>query len=373
MSVRFFNDNFADPDVASNITKSSEQASFPVNNLFNKERRSKVWRTDGYWFIESGKNTIVFNEGGSDLEATVTAKEYNSTSSFVSAVESAFDSAGSDNYTVTQNSDNKFEITNATGNNFTIKWTDSKSADMADILGFSTDSDDSGNTTYTADQLRIHTSEWVQFDFGITTRPEAVILIGPRNAPIKISPTATIKLLGNETDVWTDPTFSKTITYDDEVMIEVDTSGFHTEGLRYWRLEIVDQNPLGYVELGAFFLGDFYTTTRGAAQFPFSSNLVDRTETTLSEGGQSFSDVREKTQGFNLTFSILNTTEVEKLISIFETFGTGTPLFIQYDSNVAFSSDKNYYTRYVKFQSPPSYELVSPNNFSMNMSFLEQL
>ena len=103
------------------------------------------------------------------------------------------------------------------GGIFEIDWT-SASSTMASVLGFDTAGEDTGYLTYTADELKIHTSEWIKWDFGISTLPKAFCLIGARNAPIKITPSATIKLQGNETDEWSSPSTDTTLTYQDDVI-----------------------------------------------------------------------------------------------------------------------------------------------------------
>jgi hypothetical protein len=242
------------------------------------------------------------------------------------------------------------------------------------VLGFDETVNLSGALTYTADDLRIHTSEWLLWDMGISSNPRALAIIGPRNSPIKISPSASVKLQGNETNVWTSPSYEQVLTYNDEVILLTSETGLHTEALRYWRLEIIDRdNPNLYVEIGSLFLGNFYSPTRGAVQFPFSSAPIDRSNTIFSEGGQTFSDIREKAQSFSLDWSALTYPEMEELLEVFDDFGTGIPFFMQLDPDGVFSSSANYYTRFVKFESEPGYTLVRPNFFETSWNMREEL
>jgi hypothetical protein len=378
MSVRLFDENFIDPDVVSNADVSSEQAAFPAMNAYNKQRRSKVYRSNGYWKVISGENTIIFRETTAvDLTATITAGEYTSTTSFLAAVKSALEVPGASTYTVSvDTTSGKIKIaSNGAGGGGILEliWSDPGSLDIAAMLGFDT-VDSTGALTYTADALRIHTEEWFLWDMGISSNPTGFIVVGPRNRPIKISPSATIKLQGNETNTWASPSYETTVPYDDRVFLVMDAAGLHTEALRYWRFQIIDKdNPNLYIEIGAIFLGSFYSTTRGQAQFPFGSAMVDRSSTVLSEGGQTFSDIREKTQSFDLSWTGLTLVELERLVRIFDVLGTSVPMFVAFDPDSWFSSDATYYVRYVKFASEPSYQLISPNNFSLNMNLLEQL
>ncbi len=375
--MRLLIDNFLDDDVVSNKTYSSQQTSFPASNLYNAQRRSKVWRSNGFFQVESGSNTIIFRETvGVDLTATVTAGDYTSTSTFIAAVKAALDAAGAATYTVTQNSNYKFVISSDLGGGatvFQLMWTDSDSASMAGILGFSTSVDDTGASTYTADSLKITTGEWLLWDMGISTNPQAFVMTGPRNASLKISPTATIKLQGNETDSWGSPSYEATLTYDDEVITKFSSTGLHTEGLRYWRLLIVDQNPLGYIELGVVYLGDYFEPTRGKVQYPMESVFIDRSETVFSEGGQSFSDVRQKSQYFSVTVVGLQIADIERYRQIFDEYQIARPFFVSLDKDAVYSSDANRMVRFCKWESPPSYRLESPDNFTMIMTLREEL
>jgi hypothetical protein len=370
--VRLFTTNYVDIDLLANSDVSSEQTAFPITNAYSKQRRSKVWRSNGHFKIVSGDNTIVFNEGGGDFTATIAAGDYASTALFMAAIKTAFEDVGAGTYTITQNSSLKFVITKSAGT-LNIKWTHANSADMAAILGYDTATDDTGSLAYTADALRIMTDEQILWDMGISSNPDAFAMTGPRNRPIKLSPSAVIKLEGNETNDFSMPTYSTTLSYDDEVIAILQIGGLAPSSLRYWRLSIVDQNALGYVEVGAFFLGKIYSPQRGRAGFPMTVSFVDRTQNIFSEGGQSYSDIFEKTQIHTLNWNGLTKEDIEELDDIFETYGTGIPFFISIDSDAAFSTSLNRRLVFVKFDKEPQYELISMNNYSVSTSFREEL
>ena len=376
--VTFMFDNYLDSDVVSTATVSSEQTSFPVSNLYDFARRSKVWRTNGNWEITDTNKTLVFRESlGFDISVDLTVGFYASSTLLFAEIKSKMEAAGGSVYTIiTATGTNKVKFTSDGGGGagyFELRWTSSTA--LAETLGFDELTNDTGVLTYTADLLRIHTDEWLKWDFGISTQPKAFNLIGKRNEPLKISPSATLILQGNETDVWTgNPSYNQAINYNDEVITLLSSTGFHTEALRYWRFKIIDYaNSQGYVEAGAIFLGDTYSTTRGAAQFPLQNNHVDRSITVSSEGGQTFSDIKQKTEMFSLRWFGLTYEEKEAFDEMFDTVGTGSPFFVSLDPNEAYSSSKGYYLRYVKFIAPPIFTLVSPNNFSGNMTLREEL
>ncbi len=378
MAVRLLYDNFLSANLVSNQTESSEQSAFPVDNVFNFQRRSKVWRSNGYFEITSSNNGIVFRETTAvDLTATVATGNYTSSSSLFTAIKTALEAAGASTYTIAADATTlKTKFTSDGGGGggiFEIDWTHASST-IASVLGFNTSEEDTGALTYTADELKIHTNEWIKWDFGISTLPKAFCLIGARNSPIKITPSATIKLQGNETDEWSSPSTDLTLTYYDDVIYSISSTGLWSEALRYARLYIEDtDNTAGYVEIGSLFLGDYFQATRGAVQFPFASQYVDRSITTFSEGGQSFSDIRDKAEIFTITWYGLTVAEKEEIDTMWLDQGTSNPFFVQFDPDTAFSSAGNNLIRYVKFREPPSYELVSPTNYSCQMVLREEI
>ena len=374
--VKILSENFADPDVYANLYKSSEQTSFPVSNAMAFIRRSKVWRSAGYYEVTSSNNVIRFRDNGStDLDATIAVGTYATHALFMAAVDAALEAAGAANYTITQNSNLKFVITSdlsGGATSFQLRTADAAFT-AASLLGFDTSSNLTGASTYTADYLRINSSEWITFDLGVPSNPTDFVMIGARNTGIKLTESGTFKLQGNTTNNWSSPEYSQTLTYDDEAIMVQSDAGLHTTQLRYWRILFQDQNPNGYVEIGSIFLGDHYEPTRGAVVFPFSSSYDDMSITVKSEGGQTFSEVMEKTQGFSLQWEGITKTELEEFRRIWEIVGTSKPFFIILDSPAAFSSSANRMTKYVKFSSEPKYSLDSPNNFKFLMDLREEL
>lgn len=217
-------------------------------------------------------------------------------------------------------------------------------------------------------------SETIVFDFGTAVSPTALIIVGPRNTALGISPVATITIQGNAANSWTSPSYSETVTYNATACMLSRSTGLHSSALRYWRLKIDDpNNPNLYIEIGALFLGTYTEGTRGAVQFPLSSSFVDYSTTVSSEGGQVFSNVKEKTEQFSLSWFGLTYQEKESLTDHWDTVGTTDPWFVVIDPDATFSSSAQVYCRYVRFASPPSWRLSSPNCFEMDMELVEEI
>lgn len=377
--VRFLTDNYADPDRVAAEYVSSENTNYPVDNIYDIERRTKVWRSAGYWDLSSNDKTIVFRETvGVDLTATIGANEYASDTLFFAAIKTAFENAGASTYTVTRDTTtNKIKITSdgsGGGGVFQLRMSDAASSDMATLLGYDNAFNYTGALTYTADDLSIHSYEFIKWDFGIPSNPKAFCFTADRNSPLVFSENAVLKLQGNTTDSWSSPQYEETISFDNYVLHLVNEDGLHTGPLRYWRFYIEDhQNAVGYIEGGLVYLGDMSILSQGVAQFPYQVEYIDRSTTVYAESGQEFTDQRPKAENISLNYNFLTKEDAEKIDDIFQTFGTHTPFFMSFDPSAVFSSTKNRAVKYVKFDSPPQMKLFRPNLFSVDVKFREVL
>lgn len=371
---------FTDPDVVSNAYKSSADSSYPVSNVYDLDRRRKMWRTAGYWLVTSGANTIVFQDtAGVNLTATIAAGEYTSDTAFLAAIDAALEAAGAANYTVTRDATtNRIKITSDLSGGatvFRLMWT--AATGFGDLLGFDTSADDTGASTYTADLLRIHTSEWLKWDLGIPTNPTALVVMADRNVPMQLSPTATVKLQGSHTDSWTSPSVDLTLTVRDFILGYVAPDGIagaSSGGYRYWRLYIEDKdNPVGYLQFGVAILGSHVDITRGCPEFPLEMQGEDLSTVQVSEAGQVFAGRRPKTESIVLNWAKLDVASCEALNSVWESHGTHSNFVVVMDNDEVFSSDGFNQVRLVRFGAQPTRRLVSPGNFSYTWQLKEAL
>lgn len=360
---------------------SSAAAAYPASNVYNIERRRLTWRSAGYWNITSPANTIVFNEGGADLTATIAVAEYATDTAFLAAIQTALNGAPSkqNTYTVTRDtSTGKIKLTAVlagTGTIFTIKWT--SATGFGTVIGFDTSANDTGSLTYTADLLRIHTEEFFVFDLGVPGQPTGFAAVNDRNVPINISPTATVRLMGNPTNSWGSPAETFTITVRDFILAYVNQDGIsalQVSGYRYWKFQIIDNdNPDLYLELGAMALMSHAELVRGAPVFPMPSRDVDNTRVDYSEAGQSWVNKKPKTRLHALNWEALTNADFELLESIWEDYGLHNSFFVCFDPESAFSTDGLKRTRLVKFAEPPIGQLVAPGIWTYDWSLREEL
>lgn len=373
-NVMVMHRNFISSDLLTDQQVSSELGIAPATNLYDRIRRTKVWRSEGYFEVTSSNKAIIFRETvGVDLTATITEDEYTSDSDFLAAVKAALEAAGASTYTVSRNSTSKKIVIASDGLGgggiFQLKWTNVLST-AYDLLGFSNGADRTGALTYTADSIRIHTSEWVRWDLGTATEIQAFAMIGTRLNGLGISSTATVTLQGNSTDVWTSPSYSQALSWNEDCMALIDSSGLDT--LRYWRIKIVDRdNPTGYIEVASVYLGELIEPTSGCVQFPMETQRVDYSKRDRSEWGQPFGETKQITRKFKMQWAFLSVTEKEELEEVLELYKTTNPFWMALDNNEAFTSDSQLMVFQGYFDELPDFTLRKPGKFESDWTVLE--
>jgi len=379
MSSFFTDQNFLDSDLVNVRSASSEKANFPADNLYDRQQRSEIWRSEGYYNIEDGSNTIVFREtAATDLTATITADEYTTPALLATAIKTALEAAGGSVYTVSRSTtSDKWVITSdgaGGGGIFEIIWTDASSAAMAGILGYSTGADDTGGLTYTGDFINLHTDEWLLWDLGLSSLPEYFYVFGDRNEPIELSSSATIQIQGNFTDNFSTQIFSETIPYDGRVIHTYDLTGFGSTYLRYWRLRINDpQIGSGFVQLGHVSLGNILRPSRGRIAFGFGGSYRNFSNPVRVVGGQVVSNVRPCTESFRVTWSNLTKQDRKLFEDHYKKKGLDTAFVAHFDPMAALGADQKELIRLVKYAEDPQWSVVSANNFTVAMTLEEAL
>lgn len=359
---------------------SSENASYPASNVLDISKRKRTWRTAGNFVIESGSNTLVIKDvnGGPNLTATITAGTYASDALFFAALKSALEAASDSTFTITRNTTSKKIVITAVlggaATHFEIVCTHANSAAMCGILGFSTAANRTGALAYTADLIRIHTSEWIEFDFGAPVSPTAFLAVADRNRPLKVSLTATVRLQGNSTATWSSPQVNELATVNDRTIGLADEDGIGGTACRYWRVLIQDvDNSYGFLELGAIVIGTHAVLARGAPVFPLEVEEEDLSQKEKSEGGTLVGSKRDRTDFISLNFEGCTKADLEVLEDVAETYGTHSVFAVMLDTEGAFSSDVLKWARLVSMEQAPRKRLVRPNNWTVSWLLREAL
>lgn len=378
MSVKVCYPNYFSSERYSTLTASSAATGFAVTNLEGTVRRSKVWRSAGYFNVTSSNNVIRFRDasGGADKDATIAVAEYTTDAAFLAAVDAAMEAAGLANYTVTRSSTTK-KLTFTSDLSGGASAFELRCADAAftarTLLGFEA-VNTSGSGSYTTDNVRIHTDEFVMLDLGVAFNPKAFALFGPRNEPLRISQTATVKIQGNATNSWTSPAYSTTLTHTDFGMAVHSATGLHTTGLRYWRVHIQDvDNARGYIEISSLLLGDTLTLTQGCPQFPLDVNEIDLSKVTRTMSGSSFAAMMGRTMEVVLDWQFLTKSEIESLRDLYADVGLGVPFHLILDPDEVFSTDMERWVLQVLFAEPMPSKLDRPNQWSSSWTVVEDV
>jgi len=375
INFRIFTENYADQDILAYYDASSEQSAFPVENAFNYQRRSKVWRSNGYYIVTTTNNILNFRDytAGTDLYAILNTGTYTSTTDFATEVQRAMNAAGGDaTYSVTHDGFRFSFTTQAPADGMYMYFATST---CASLIGLTQNHGTLSTLVEVMDDIVITTEEFIDIDMGLATDPQAFIMLGLRNSAMPIPPTGVVKLQANATANFTNPSYNTTLTINDSAISLLSSTTLSGTAYRYWRIHFDAEcaSPLGYVQIGALFLGNCFDPARGRPQIPLSQSYIDRGQTFFSYGGQSFSDVSEVTSSFDVDFYGLEKADVEELDDFFAKVSTCKPFFVSMDSGEVFSTDYNKRIILCKFDSEPSWSLESPNNFSYKMSLREEL
>lgn len=346
--MRIIDTNFTQLDETV-VTYSSQKSTFPASNL-KHEFRSKVWRSNGNFVIDSTNNKIDFADavGGSELTATLASGTY-TTSALASEIASQMATSGAETYTVTYSnttglwtivSDGPgFELLNNTGTN-------AATSTLKRVLGFA-NSDRTGALTYTGSNIAIHTIESVTFDMRTSEEIDSVALLWPKEAGIKLSSSAVVKIEANATDSWAGPAVSQTVSIDNNY--EIATHFFTSaQEYRYWRVTIVDPTNANLcVELGAVVLGKGLTIDPPSNGFEFI--LTDRSRIEQTAYGNEYVDEYPLMMQVEFNYAYMDYTDVQTLENSFRLNGSRKPILLVFDETETVF-DKDHFTIYGKYQ-----------------------
>ncbi len=234
--------------------------------------------------------------------ATLTAGDYTGTT-LAAELQTQYNStASSDVYAVAYSATTgKFTIQETGGpSNFILKWS-SGSADcgrLATTIGFDNGADDNGASTYTSDNVVVHSEDWLQVDMGSSLTPGAGWFLGHF-----LSTSAAVKVYGHSADL-TSPaaddsyithfaatgTLIKTLTSGSQFLTddEDDFSSWASTGAyRYFAVSIIDTVPRDskiFHEIGRIGMGTLTNPTRDYSQ-GWRQTVVDGAPRFATPGG----------------------------------------------------------------------------------------
>lgn len=350
-SFRFLENWLFDPTVS--ISASSETAGFPASNLA-RHGRAEVWRSSGMFVITSSNGKINFKttSGGSELTCTVPPGQYTAAQL---ATEIAFrmNLVAESTISCTYNATTGYWVISASGSHLSLLFltgTDT-ATNIANAIGFSRSYDMTGATSYTSPFVAIHTEEWVLIDLKTwATNPvDSFALLFDQRTGCKFSPDAVITLEANQTNLWTSPALTTTLSLDDNY----DTiTHFYSsnQDYRYWRLKIVDpHNPYLYVEVPKLMLAKSVQLTQ-VPEIGFSVTDVDLSKLEQTPYGNIYADIYPTRKEMQFSLPALSSADLEDLHELYRRVGKTTPIAVALDP-LATLWDKDRFFMYGRFAS----------------------
>lgn len=360
--VRVYDNNFVSDTTLFN-TYSSATTAGPFTNLVDPIR-SRCWETSGNFTIGATNNKIYINDGG-DKTVTLSSANYATPTLMAAHVQTQLN-ASSSNWTCTYSTTTKKFTIGHTGS-ATLRLTQTSNAAWS-TLGFTTSIDLTG-TSFTADTSRIHTSEYFIIDLGYAANVTFFGLISTLENAFPISSSATINLYGNSINDWTSPPFTQALTRTDGGIFQPLTSASY----RYFKFELIDKtNPLGSnLKFGYLYFGDHATLTRNISN-GFQLQIVDPSDYMESEAGTPFFNTKPKfTKLSSLNLQVMDKTDRETMLDVFNRIGINNPFFIGFDPELLISTTADQLTKYVYFSDPPQFTHVIYDVFSMSFDLKE--
>jgi hypothetical protein len=168
------------------------------------------------------------------------------------------------------------------------------------------------------------TDAWIKIDT-ISGIDASVAVIAGHN----FTNAATIKIQGNDTDVWTSPTVDETMTWNADSIVHF----FTEDNLRFWRFIVTDAaNPDTYIEMGRLFLGTFYQVDE-KPQRDFAEEIIDESRSGFSITGQAYVDIGIQRKEFSISMGTMQEATRQNILAVYASVGTHTPIFVIIDED----------------------------------------
>lgn len=150
-----------------------------------------------------------------------------------------------------------------------------------------------------------------------------------------LSAGATLKLQGNDTNVWTAPTFDQTIAITDDIIL----LSFASVDYNYWSVYIDDaSNPDGYIQIGLITLGT-YLQMPGMAPDQTLENASQTTQK-ISQTRQVYGADADTYRAFDVNFNHLTQSQRLLITTMYNAVKNITPVVL-----LIWSNDLTYETQ----------------------------
>lgn len=234
----------------------------------------------------------------------------------------------------------KFTLARDTGSStFDLPWTEAAYAGrtMGEDLGFDVTGDDTGATTYTADNAAYQSRHWIEVDLGDTPAIKAAVVINHNSGT-----TANTHIIqANDEPFWEDtPDYEGTLAAANDPE-RIRLLFFSQQNKQYWRFLINDvQNTDGYGELGIVWLSSYFQPTRPHRQ-GLGYPREELSEIGYSDHGAPFFDDKPTVHGWDLEFAPVIESDKNQFKAMFDYVKRSRCFFVALDA--ATTPDDTWY------------------------------
>lgn len=331
-----------------NAVASSAHANYPVSNLNDNDHNVK-WRSNygvgsgwGTFEITASNRYLDFNEGGSELTATLTLGTYDA-DTLGTEIETRMDAAGANTYTVEIVESGGYflhwKIARATGSNavnLLCSTGTNKANSVYGSIGYSDSADRTGATTYYSDTRACHTHESLTWDLG-AAQNNRLFAIKANNIPSN----KTAKIQFSADYFATAPAVDQALTYcGGNIWAYLWSSN---QSYRYARLWLeYPTAPYGYVEVG-------YPSLSGVVEpaYSFKNDYfmepIDKDIKTETPAGHISGVYNPYYVNYNLTLREKGKLPVRAVRAIWSTYRETNPVFIILDPGTEFANNIGYF------------------------------
>lgn len=376
-NIRICENNLGELSDSSGFTVSSEQTAYPKANAISRFRNEQ-YRANGNFTLNSTNTALRIRVGANSTTIALTAGNYN------------YETLASHISTSLNNNSTGWSATyDLSGGTYKFRITRSSSATLLlsqntnaiwNTIGF-TGTSDLTDTSFTADEQRNHTKEYVQFDLGYEANVTTFFCIGSLSEKFSISSDATILLKANNINdetQWESPPLEINLAEyrsDAGIYLFLDSLLEDTR-YRFWRFHIEDkynhQGPLECVRISNIYLGDYIYLNNRNIQNGFAKTVIDPTERSESEAGSLYWDTKTKyTIISSAGFAFIDKDDRETLERLYNRIGTSTPIYISIDPNLKITNELSDMTFFCVYNEAPTMSHVIFDKFNYLISFRE--
>lgn len=210
----------------------------------------------------------------------------------------------------------------------------------------------------------LNNTDTLILDFQETSEIDSIFIVDePRNG-FGIS---TLALDLNATSNFTSPSYSDTLTFS--TVHGVGFKSFTQQDYRFARLSLT--STLGYCELSKVFIGKELALGKGPS---FGWSYQDKDLSTVKENryGQRFVDVITRQKQVNISLSLLEKDQLDKIFKIYDENSNTKPFFVSIGC-VNMINDPNRFAGMVYLNSVPVITNTSFGRYSLSMTLEEAL